>query len=56
MTLAIGDRVVTMSYTGIFIVVDVRGDDVTIAAEDGTRKVVRLANVRPLTRAPERDG
>ena len=53
MTLVIGDRVVTMSYPGIFTVVDVRGEDVTLAAEDGTRKVVRLANIRRLQRATE---
>jgi hypothetical protein len=46
--LQIGDRVVTMSYLGIFTVVDIRGDDVTIAGEDGSRKVVRLTNVRRL--------
>ena len=56
MTLAIGDRVVTMSYPGIFTVVDIRDDNVTIAAEDGTRKLVRAANVRRLNPAAEGEG
>lgn len=55
MTLQIGDVVVTMSYPGIFTVVDIKGDDVTIATSDGIPKTVRLANVRRLTRPAETD-
>ena len=53
MTLQIGDIVVTMSYPGIFTIVDIKGDDVTIAATDGIRRVVRSANVRRLNRPTE---
>ena len=55
MTLQIGDVVVTMSYPGIFTVVDIKGDDVTIATADGISKVVRSANVRRLKRPTETD-
>lgn len=50
MTLQVGDVVVTMSYPGIFTVIDVKGDDVTIATSDGIPKVVRVANIRRLDR------
>jgi hypothetical protein len=52
-TVEIGDVVVTMSYPGIFTVVDIKGEDVTIAAANGTPKVVRLANLRRLNRPPQ---
>ncbi len=45
---AIGDTVVTMSYPGVFVVVALNGDDVTIRDDTGTERVVRRANVRRL--------
>lgn len=56
MTLQIGDVVVTMSYPGIFTVMAIKDQDVTIATTDGIRKVVRLANVRRLNRPTELAG
>jgi len=48
-TLQIGDRVVTMSYPGIFTVLEIDGQDVTIASADGsTTRVVHAVNVRRL--------
>jgi hypothetical protein len=46
--LSVGDRVVTMSYRGTFVVVAIDGDDVTIRDDAGTTKTVRRANVRRL--------
>jgi len=50
--LAVGDTVVTMSYPGLFVVVALAADDVTIRDDTGTERVVRRANVRRL-RQPE---
>lgn len=50
----VGDTVVTMSYPGIFVVVAVDGDDVTIRDDSGATHVVRRANVRPLRRVEPR--
>jgi len=46
--LAIGDRVVTMSYPGLFTVVAIDGDTLTIVDAGGTRRVVLATNVRRL--------
>ena len=48
--LTTGDLVVTMSYPGLFTVVEIRGDEATIASVDGQRKIVRLANLRRVQR------
>lgn len=46
--LNVGDTVVTMSYRGVFVVVAIDGDAVTIRDDAGTTKVVRRANIRRL--------
>lgn len=46
--LTVGDTVVTMSYPGLFVIVSIDGDDVTIRDDAGTTRVVRGANVRRL--------
>jgi len=46
--LSVGDAVVTMSYRGVFVVIAIDGDDVTIRDDAGTTKIVRRANVRRL--------
>ena len=46
--LAVGDTVVTMSYPGLFVVVALDGDDVTIRDEADKQRIVRRANVRRL--------
>lgn len=51
--LRIGDVVVTMSYRGIFTVVEIHGEDVTIADGTGDTKVVRESNVRRVDRHDE---
>ncbi len=48
--LKVGDVVVTMSYPGIFTVLAVEGETVTIAAADGQKRVVRASNLRQLNR------
>lgn len=48
--LAAGDVVVTMSYPGLFTLVEIRGDEATIASVDGQHKTVRLANLRRVQR------
>jgi hypothetical protein len=49
--LKIGDVVVTTSHPGPFTIVDIQGDVLTIETEQGLKKVVRAANVRPLEKA-----
>lgn len=44
--LTTGDLVVTMSYPGLFTIVEIQGEDATIASVDGQRRTVRLANLR----------
>jgi preprotein translocase subunit YajC len=44
--LKVGDAVVTMSYPGLFTVVAIDGDHVTIADAAGRTTVVRESNVR----------
>ena len=53
--LTIGDTVVTMSYPGLFTIVGIDGDTLTIADASGTRRVVLATNVRRLrsTTAPQ---
>jgi hypothetical protein len=46
----VGDVVVTMSYPGLFTVVEVAGEDVKIAAPDGRVRTVRASNVRQVDR------
>lgn len=46
--LTVGDTVVTMSYPGVFVVVAIDGDDVTIRDDAGGTKIVRASNVRRL--------
>jgi hypothetical protein len=46
----VGDVVVTMSYTGLFTVVTVDGDQLTIADDTGRTMTVRSANVRHVRR------
>ena len=48
--LSLGDVVVTMSYPGLFTIVEITGDDVKIADAEGTIRTVRAANVRRVTR------
>jgi hypothetical protein len=48
--LQIDDVVVTMSYPGLFTVVTIDGEDVTIADADGHTYRVRAANVRRVNR------
>jgi hypothetical protein len=48
--LTTGDLVVTMSYPGLFTIVEIRGDAATIASVDGHHKTVRLANLRRVQR------
>jgi hypothetical protein len=52
--LKIGDVVVTMSYRGLFTVVEINGDHVTIADGSGDTKVVRVSNVRRVDRDGDR--
>ena len=46
--LAVGDTVVTMSYPGLFVIVSIEGDDVTIRDDRDEERLVRRANVRRL--------
>jgi preprotein translocase subunit YajC len=46
--LSVGDTVVTMSYRGVFVVIAIDGDDVTIRDDAGTTRTVRRSNVRRL--------
>ncbi len=46
--LKVGDVVVTMSYPGLFTIVAITGDDVTIADGEGIVRIVRSANVRTI--------
>jgi hypothetical protein len=48
--LTTGDLVVTMSYPGLFTIVEIRGDEATIASVDGQHRTVRLANLRRVQR------
>ena len=48
--LSVGDVVVTMSYPGMFTVLEINGEHVTIADGDGRTKVVRGSNVRRVDR------
>jgi hypothetical protein len=48
--LRIGDVVVTMSYPGMFTVLEINGEHVTITDGDGRTKVVRGSNVRRVER------
>ena len=48
--LKIGDVVVTMSYPGLFTVVEVNGEHVTIADGGGRTKIVSGSNVRRVDR------
>ena len=50
--LKVGDVVVTMSYRGMFTVVALDGDQVTIADGTGVTQTVLTANVRRVTREP----
>ena len=49
----IGDVVVTMSYPGLFTVIEVTGDDVTIRGDSGQTKTVRGSNVRRVDRSSD---
>lgn len=46
----IGDIVVTMSYPGLFNIVEIQGEDVKIADGTGHTRVVRGSNVRRVDR------
>ncbi len=48
--LEVGDRVVTMSYPGLFTVVAIDGDTVTITDDRQETRRVLESNVRKLTR------
>jgi hypothetical protein len=50
--LTIGDIVVTMSYSGMFTVVALDGDQVVITDGNGVTRTVLSANVRRVTREP----
>lgn len=52
--LKIGDVVVTMSYQGLFTVVEINGEHVIIADGSGRTKVVRGSNVRRVDRHGDR--
>ena len=47
----VGDIVVTMSYPGLFTVLAVDGDTLTLGGADGRTVTVRSANVRRLERS-----
>ena len=49
--LKVGDVVVTMSYPGLFTVVEIIGDDVRIADPKGQVRIVRCSNVRRVDRS-----
>jgi hypothetical protein len=49
-----GDVVVTMSYRGLFTVVEVTGDDVKISDGSGQTRIVRGSNVRKVDRSSDR--
>ena len=51
--LKVGDVVVTMSYPGLFTVLEITGEDVKIADGTGRVRVVRAANVRGVRRGDE---
>lgn len=54
--LNVGDRVVTMSYPGLFTVVAIDGDVVTIRDDRDRVRQVRASNVRRVSReAPPAD-
>lgn len=46
----VGDIVVTMSYPGLFTVVAIDGETVTLGGADGRTIVVQQANLRRLER------
>jgi hypothetical protein len=48
--LKVGDIVVTMSYPGLFTIVEIVGDDVRIADADARIRTVRASNVRRVDR------
>lgn len=48
--LKVGDVVVTMSYPGLFTIVEIADDHVKIADADGSVRVVQAANVRNVRR------
>lgn len=50
--LTVGDTVVTMSYPGVFVIIAIDGEHVTIRNDAGELKVVGEANLRRL-RGPE---
>ena len=50
----IGDVVVTMSYPGLFTVVAIDGDNMTISDGNGRTNVVRGSNVRRVDRSIDR--
>ena len=47
----VGDIVVTMSYPGLFTVLAIEGETLTLASADGRTVTVRAANVRRLERS-----
>jgi hypothetical protein len=51
-TLRVGDVVVTMSYPGMFTVIALEGEQVTMADANGVTRTVIAANVRRVTREP----
>lgn len=48
--LKIGDVVVTMSYPGLFTVLEIDGETLTLGAADGGKILVSESNVRRLDR------
>jgi hypothetical protein len=48
--LKIGDVVVTMSYPGLFTIIAIAGEDVTIVDAEGRTRLVRGSNVRRVHR------
>jgi hypothetical protein len=52
--LKIGVVVVTMSYQGLFTVVEINDDHVTIVDGSGDTKIVRVSNVRRVDRDGDR--
>lgn len=51
--LTVGDTVVTMSYPGVFTIVAIDDDVVTIRDDAGITRVVLQANVRRLRHAEQ---
>lgn len=48
--LKVGDVVVTMSYPGLFTVVTIAGENVTIVDAEGRTRLVRGSNLRRVQR------